>query len=61
MEEAMATKSRKAASTMSLGISGPRRQRRLIWNQRVEKPADFDWKKYYDKETQEKLLAGLEI
>lgn len=48
-------------SGMSLGISAPLRQRRLIWNRRVEKPADLDWKKYYDKETQEKLLAGLEI
>ncbi len=45
----------------SLGISVPRRQRMLIWNQRVEKLADLDWKKYYDKETQDKLLAGLEI
>jgi hypothetical protein len=25
---------------------------------KVEKPADFDWTTYYDKQTQEKLLAG---
>jgi hypothetical protein len=30
-------------------------------NQRAVKLADPDWKKYYDKQTQEKLLAGLEI
>jgi hypothetical protein len=30
-------------------------------NQRAVKLADFDWRKFYDKETQEKLLAGGEI
>jgi hypothetical protein len=30
-------------------------------NQRAVKLADLDWRKYYDKQTQEKLLAGLEI
>jgi hypothetical protein len=29
--------------------------------QMVEKLADFDRRKYYDKQTQEKLLAGFEI
>ncbi len=48
-------------STTSLNIAVPRRQRMLLWNQRVEKLADLDWKKYYDKQTQEKLLAGLEM
>jgi hypothetical protein len=30
-------------------------------NRRAVKLADLDWRKYYDKQTQEKLLAGLEI
>jgi hypothetical protein len=30
-------------------------------NKRAVKLADLDWRKYYDKQTQEKLLAGLEI
>jgi hypothetical protein len=30
-------------------------------NQRAVKLADLDWRKYYDKQNQEKLLAGLEI
>jgi hypothetical protein len=30
-------------------------------NQRAMKLADFDWRKFYDKETQEKLLAGCAI
>jgi hypothetical protein len=30
-------------------------------NQKSVKLADLDWKKYYDKQAQEKLLAGLEI
>jgi hypothetical protein len=30
-------------------------------NQRAVKLADLDWRKYFDKQTQEKLLAGLEI
>ena len=30
-------------------------------NQRAVKLADFDWRKFYDKETQEKLLAGCAI
>jgi hypothetical protein len=28
---------------------------------KVEKLADFDWTTYYDKQTQEKLLAGCEL
>ena len=28
---------------------------------RVAKLAEFDWRKYYDKPTQEKLLAGCAI
>jgi hypothetical protein len=30
-------------------------------NQRAVKLADFDWRKFYDKETKEKLLAGCAI
>jgi hypothetical protein len=30
-------------------------------NQRAVKLADFDWRKFYDKQTQEKLLAGCAI
>jgi hypothetical protein len=30
-------------------------------NQRAAKLPDLDWRKYYNKQTQEKLLARLEI
>jgi alpha-L-arabinofuranosidase len=44
-------------SITNLDTVTARRQRK----QRVGKLADFDWTTYYDKQTQEKLLAGFEI
>jgi hypothetical protein len=54
-ETAAASNSYASSSKMNTIITKQRTNKRAV------KLADLDWRKCYDKQTQEKLLAGLEI
>jgi hypothetical protein len=62
--EALRTHGAKPVRRLLLGSDRPTMRfdgRVAAHDRRAVKLADFDWRKFYDKETQEKLLAGCAI